>query len=232
MVWSTVGVAMAATTSTGASAPAADRLTSDERREALLDVAQALVAERGAAHVTMGTVASRADVTRALVYKHFGNRSDILAALYRREARKLDRALRRLVEAAPEGFEPKLRAFIRGLLGAVDTHASVIVPLRPFGAGPTSRKDRRQRDRQTVGYFSQLASSEFELTDEVARPAISILFAGIDSLLAQAAARRPSADRAVLEELYVQLTMNALAGLGAQPPKPAPGRHDPVVSGP
>ena len=84
-------------------------LTSDERRELLLDVTRDLLAEGGPRAVTMGTVASGAEVTRALVYKHFDNKHDLLAALYQREAKALDRAIRVQVADTPDGFEPKLR---------------------------------------------------------------------------------------------------------------------------
>ncbi|HAS09590.1 MAG TPA: hypothetical protein DCS55_03590, partial [Acidimicrobiaceae bacterium] len=75
--------------------PEPERLSADERRQALLDVAKAVVNESGPDAVTMGAVAERADVTRALVYKHFENKDALLLELYRREASALDRSIRR-----------------------------------------------------------------------------------------------------------------------------------------
>ena len=117
-----------------------ERMSADGRRAALLDVAKALVKEVGPHAVTMGLVADRARVTRALVYKHFDNSDDLLHALYKREARGLDHHIRAVVEAAPDGFEPKLRAFIGATLDAAEEHGPFFTPLRAAGArGPSAR---------------------------------------------------------------------------------------------
>ena len=189
-------------------------------------MALALVNEGGPAAVTMGTVAERAEVTRALVYKHFDNRADILSALYRREATSLDRQLRRRVVAAPDGFEAKLRSFIQGVLEAVGTHAELFVPLRSFGQDASHRRQQRSWDRKTVDYFTGLAADEFGLDADVARPAVSMLLAGITTLLTQARADRSARQQAFLEDLFVEMAMTSLSGLAAH----APRRNVPLVA--
>jgi AcrR family transcriptional regulator len=196
------------------------RLDATSRREALLDVAQRLVAEDGPASVSMGRVAEQAEVTRALVYKHFANKDAILAALYRREAAALDRAIGRTVAAAPDGLEPKLRAFVHAVVDAVGTHARVFAPLRPFGQDATFRREQRAWDRRTVGFFTTLAVDELGLDESVARPALGILLTGITSLLAQAAAA-DARERSFLEDLYVDIALASLRGLAG--PRPARG---------
>jgi AcrR family transcriptional regulator len=189
------------------------RLHAEERREALLDVARVLVDEGGPALVSMGTVAERAEVTRALVYKHFANRDDILSALYRREARALDRSLRRQVADAPDGLEPKLRAFIHSVLEAVDTHGGLFVPLRPFGQDPVQRREQRAWDRRTTRYFAELAGEELGLDEAVAKSAMGMLLSGISSLIEQARADRRAPHRAMLEDLFVEMAMVSLTHL-------------------
>jgi AcrR family transcriptional regulator len=209
-----------ARTAVGAAAP--ERLGAEARREALLDVARELVVEDGPEGVTMGTVAERADVTRALVYKHFANRDDILAALFRREATALYRALRRTVAAAPEGFELKLRAFVHAVLDVLGTHDHVFAPLQAFGRDPAYQREQRSWDRKTVRFFSALAVEDLGLDKAVARAALAILLSGIDSLLAQARASRSARHRDFLEDLFVDMTMASLARLAARPPGRAP----------
>ncbi len=119
-----------------ASSPGPDRLTAEARRDVLLDVARDLVGEVDPERITMGLVASRAGVTRALVYKHFADRHDLLDALYRREARSLDRRIRVAVEAADDGFEPKLRAFIGATVDAIEESAPFFTPLPRRGGRP------------------------------------------------------------------------------------------------
>jgi AcrR family transcriptional regulator len=198
-----------------------ERLDAKARREALLDVAQGLVAADGPSSVTMGSVAEGAEVTRALVYKHFANKDAILAALYRREASALDRAIAREVAAAPDGFEPKLRAFAHAVVEAVGTHARVFAPLRPFGHDATFRREQRTWDRRTVRFFTTLAVDELGLDEAVARPALAIVLSGINSVLAQAAGSTAE-QRAFLEDLYVSLALAGLRDLADRRP-PHPG---------
>jgi AcrR family transcriptional regulator len=189
---------------------AAERLSADARRSALLDVTKALVAGDGPGSVTVGAVASRAGVTRALVYKHFANKDDLLRALYQREARRLDRQIRRVVADAPDGFEPKLRAFIGATLDAVEEHGPFFTPLRATAADDTTRRDQRTRDRGTVGYFADLAAADFGIELSTARSVIAVLFSGIRSLLSQMRSRPGSTQRAFLLDTYVEMTLGAL----------------------
>ena len=161
----------------------------------------------------MGAVADRAEVTRALVYKHFANRDDILTALYQREARALDRELRRKVAGAPDGLEPKLRAFIHGVLEAVGTHSELFVPLRPFGQDKTQKREQRAWDKLTVRFFTDLAVDELGMEERVARAALGILLSGLSSLLEQARANRTPAHHLFLEDLFVEITVNSLHAL-------------------
>jgi AcrR family transcriptional regulator len=190
---------------------------SDTRRTVLLDVAKALVTAVGPEAITIGSVAARAEVTRALVYKHFANKDDLLQALYRREATRLDRQMRDRVAAAPDGFEPKLRAFVGATLDAVEEHAPFFTPLRAVGAGDTARHDQRGRDRRTVGYFAKLAADDFGIDLRTARSVIAVLFSGIRSLLSQMRSRPGPAQRDFLLATYVEMTTGALVRLANGP---------------
>ncbi len=123
----------------GPSRDGAERLSADDRREALLEVTKALVLERGTAAITMGAVAERAEVTRALVYKHFANSEELLASLYRRESKRLDRAMSDVVTAAPAGFEAKLRALVRAALAASEEHGVFFTRCARSDRSPTRR---------------------------------------------------------------------------------------------
>lgn len=197
----------------------AERLPADERRTALLDVTRLLVRELGPDRVTMGLVAERSQVARALVYKHFANKEDLLRALYRREAQRLDRHIVGRVEAAPAGFEPKLRAFVAAALDAVEEHAPFFTPLRAAGAAGEVRQDRGSRDRRTVDYFAHLAAHDFGIDLRTARSVIAVLFSGISSLLSQMRSRPGPAQHAFLLETYVETTLGALDRLARRVPR-------------
>lgn len=195
-------------------AEAPERLSGDERRSALLDVTKDIVLEHGSNAVTMGSVAERAEVTRALVYKHFENKDELLLELYRREARILDRHIRRAVVAAPAGFEPKLRAFIGAALDAAEEHGPFFAPLRGVGRNREVRDEQREWDRRTSRYWIAQAIDEFGVDREVAAAAIGVLFSGMSSLLSQMRARPGPERRQFLEDVYVELTLGALGRLG------------------
>jgi AcrR family transcriptional regulator len=184
-------------------------------------VAKAIVDERGPDGVTMGTVAERAEVTRALVYKHFENRESLLLALYRREARALDHHIRRRVEAAEGGFEPKLRAFVGACLDAVGEHGRFFTPLRSLGGNPSAREQQRRRDRRTTRYFAALAVEEYGIDERTAASAIGVLFSGIQALLSQMRHRPGEPQRQRLETLYVEMTIGALGRLAEVTAQPA-----------
>jgi len=198
----------------GPPADETERLTADERRAALLDVTKELVVAEGPAAVTMGSVADAAGVTRALVYKHFDNRDDLLEALYRREATALDRAMREVVLAAGSGLESKLRALVDVILDSADRYGSFFRLLRQASGSPTARADRRSWDRRTVGYFTSLVVAETDLDERTARMATSLLLTPLQTLRAQVLAD-PSA-RQLAVDTYVDLVLGGLDRLSGR----------------
>src|SRR3954454_6159773 len=96
---------------TPARPPARPRLTRDERRQHFLDAAARLITERGAESVTMKGVAAEAGVSKALGYRYFANRDDLLLALFDREVRVLDERTIAAVMSA-DRFEGRLRAVV------------------------------------------------------------------------------------------------------------------------
>lgn len=82
-----------------------------ERREHFLDVAAQLVIERGPDAVTMERVSEIADVNRALIYRFFANREELLVQLVERESQRLDDAVGAALEQATT-FEETTRAIV------------------------------------------------------------------------------------------------------------------------
>ena len=74
--------------------PKYQRLNAAERREQLLDVANALLAERGYEEVTVDHIAKRAGVARGLVHHYFGGRKEVYLALLERLAAGREEDLR------------------------------------------------------------------------------------------------------------------------------------------
>ncbi|HEM61538.1 MAG TPA: TetR/AcrR family transcriptional regulator [Chloroflexi bacterium] len=63
------------------------RITAEERRQQILDVALGLCAEKGFSGTTLDDIADGAGVSRALVVQHFGSKEGVYDALYEAVAR-------------------------------------------------------------------------------------------------------------------------------------------------
>ena len=64
-------------------------MTSAERREQLVDISRGLFAERGFDGASIEEVASRAGVSKPVVYEHFGGKEGLYAVVVDREVRRL-----------------------------------------------------------------------------------------------------------------------------------------------
>ncbi|MQA87412.1 MAG: TetR family transcriptional regulator [Streptosporangiales bacterium] len=64
-------------------------MTGKERREQLLDIGRGLFAERGYDGTSIEEVAARADVSKPVVYEHFGGKEGLYAVVVDREMEKL-----------------------------------------------------------------------------------------------------------------------------------------------
>ena len=190
------------------------RLTRADRRDALLDAAVELVVTGDADAVSMEAVAERAGVSRPLVYKHFANRGELLAAVYQREATLLHRELAAEVGAAAT-VEEMFRTLIRGALQAAAERGHVFSALRSAGGRSHElRREQRGRDVETVRAFAGRAMRELGLDRRRATATTATLLAAIDPVLTQWRLR-PTADQAqLLEEIYVGMVRGALRDAG------------------
>ena len=189
------------------------RLTRGERRDALLDAAVELVTSGDVAAVSMEAVAERAGVSRPLVYKHFANSSELLAAVYRREATGLHRQLAREVAAA-ESVEGMFRALVHGALHAADERGRVFATLRSAGGWNRElRHEQRARDVDTVRAFAARAERELGIARRDATAATATLLATIEPVLAQWRLRPTPEHAARLEDIYMGMVHGALRAM-------------------
>jgi AcrR family transcriptional regulator len=76
------------------STPKFSRLSPDQRREQILDAANALFAERAYEDVSIEDIARAAGVTRGLVHHYFGGRKDVYVGLLERLGAQREERLR------------------------------------------------------------------------------------------------------------------------------------------
>ena len=193
--------------------PGPARLSRVDRRDALLTTAAALLTDDSVEAVTMEAVAERAGVSRPLVYKHFANRGELLAAVYQREAGILHDELATTVRQATTVAD-MFRALIRGALRAQADRGTTLAALR--GAGGWShalREEQRQRDQTTVRYFATHVSRELGVGQPQATLAVAILLGAIENVLAQWRMHPTRQYATLLENAYVTLVTGGLAQL-------------------
>ena len=131
----------------GRGAGAAGRLARAERREALLDVAASLAAQGSPEAITMEAVAEHAGVSRPLVYRHFPNRDELVAAVFQRETTHLHEQLTAEVSAAGTIVD-MFGALAHGALRAAAEQGHLFATLRSAGAwSPEVRRQQRARTR-------------------------------------------------------------------------------------
>lgn len=131
-----------------ASAP---RMSAEERREQLLDVAKEIVAEKGFHSVSIEAVARAAGITRPIVYAHFRDLNGLLEALVERES---ERALRQLATVLPTELGDSAEALLaglRGYLAAVESDpATWRLVLMPQEGAPELLREHIARGRAAV----------------------------------------------------------------------------------
>ena len=196
---------------------AGGRLQSSARRDALLDAAVALVRANGVQVVSMETVAERAGVSRPLVYKHFANRDELLAAAYRREASKVHQDLASQVASA-ESVEDMYRALLRGSMRATVERGQIFTALRAAGGWNRDiRREQRSRDRQTVRAFAAVAVRQYGLERSRSTSVTAVLLGSLDAVLAQWRLEKTEENSRILEETYLAMVVGAYSVKRSEP---------------
>ncbi|WP_085028370.1 TetR/AcrR family transcriptional regulator [Ensifer aridi] len=105
---------MSSTSEKDRHAPKRLRLSREERLRQLLDVSWRLVREEGTDALTLPRLSEEADITKPVVYDHFGTRNGLLIALYK----DFDARQTAIIDAALEAREPTLEGTARVLAAA------------------------------------------------------------------------------------------------------------------
>jgi len=97
------------------------RMTGTQRRAQLVDVARGLFAEKGFDGTSIEEIAARAEVSKPVVYEHFGGKEGIYAVVVDREIQSLTGALSGALEV---GGHPKMlvERTTLALLGYIETN--------------------------------------------------------------------------------------------------------------
>lgn len=189
------------------------RLDRAARSEALLDAAALLLAEHGPAALTMDAVAAEAGVSRPLVYKHFANRDELLAALHGREAEKLDAIVVEALTGAAD-IESAVRASVEALLDALAGRPGVVIGLlRAEATTPDLAEQRQSRLRTSQRLYQELLAGQLGLERDAAATAAALFFSGLETGLQIWRSNPTPAARGRVEDLVVRFVVGGLEAL-------------------
>jgi AcrR family transcriptional regulator len=98
------------------------RLTGEERREAILESALEVIAQRGYHAASIDDIAREAGVSKALIYEHFTSKQDLYAELLEEQAGYLFSALAEAISEAGRDASARLAVGFDAFYGFVEEH--------------------------------------------------------------------------------------------------------------
>jgi AcrR family transcriptional regulator len=124
-------------------------------RNAILDAAEAVFAERGFHGARIQDIAERARIAVGTVYNHFADKDEVLSALLEERTEGLlaqVRAGAAGARAAPRGFRARLEASVTGMLAYVEQHRAFFAIANEHGlfagaVAPSARSSARSVER-------------------------------------------------------------------------------------
>lgn len=142
------------------------RLSPEDRRHQLLDVAQQIVETDGVAECSVEAVSLRAGVTPQLVHKYFGTRSSLLQELFRREDDRYEDEIRGALDEA-QNFEDVVRVFVTANFDQLSS-ATAIGQLRSLPEIAAVEAERRRAGtRGAERVLVEAMTAEFPTTPRV-----------------------------------------------------------------
>jgi AcrR family transcriptional regulator len=192
-------------------------MTAAERREQLIEIARTVFSEKGFDGASVEEIASRAEVSKPVVYEHFGGKEGLYAVVVDREVRQLLGMMREALTADSPRMLIEQAAF--ALLGYIEQSSEgfrILVRDTPLGSASGSY----------VSIISDIATRvEGILVDQFKRrgfdpksaPMYSQMLVGMVGTTGQwwLDARKPAKE--VVAANLVNLAWNGLSGLESKP---------------
>ena len=193
------------------------RMTAAERREQLIEISRSLFAARGYDGTSVEEIAARAEVSKPVVYEHFGGKEGIYAVVVDREVRGLLEMMQQSLTAG----HPRmlLEQAAMALLDYIESSSDgfrILVRDSPIGSASGSFVSIIGDIASRVEY---ILANEFEGRgfDAEAAPMYAQMLVGMVGTTGQwwLDARKPSKD--VVAAHLVNLAWHGLAGLEKTP---------------
>lgn len=145
------------------------RLSAQARRTQIMDSATALILSRGLLHCTLEEVAAAAGISKALIYRHFSSRDELLTALLEREFSVMrGRGLGAFAPDAP--FEHVVRVSTQKAFDYLHERGAVLRELFSDRSAVELLQDRDRDERMaSTRFFVEKSIRTYQVPPEVAQ---------------------------------------------------------------
>ena len=193
------------------------RMTAAERREQLVDISRGLFAERGFDGTSIEEIAARAEVSKPVVYEHFGGKEGLYAVVVDREVRRLLGMMQDSLKAEHPRVLLEQAAF--ALLDYIEEAPDgfrILVRDSPIGSATGSFVSIIGDIASRVEY---ILANEFKARgfDAKVAPLYAQMLVGMVGTTGQWWLDARSPEKKVVAEHLVNLAWNGLAGIEKSP---------------
>ena len=201
------------------------RMTAQERREQLVEVARSLFAERGFEATSIEEIAERAGVSKPVVYQHFGGKEGVYAVVVDREVRHLTGSIVRAFDAGnPRLVAEQAADEFLGYIEQNEEGFRVLIRDAPIGMTGGSFASvisdvANRAERLLVDEFSERGF------DEQTAPMYALMLVGAVALVGEWWLEHRSLSRERVAAHVVNLLWNGLRALEPTPETYASGRR-------
>jgi AcrR family transcriptional regulator len=187
----------------------------EERREELMDAAQALFLEKGVVQTTIEQITVAAGVAKGTFYLHFYSKDDVLAALRNRWLATYSAKIQAAVDKRPSADWPgKLRAWVRaavdGYFDTVEIHDLVFHEPVPVS---TKTIPLGESTKQLAALLEQGNAANAWTLDDCAFTA-AFFFSGFHGCIDYETSKQKPIGRAVLVKRLQKLILQTVQPVG------------------
>ncbi|AUZ60057.1 TetR family transcriptional regulator [Pseudomonas sp. XWY-1] len=175
------------------------RLSRDDRRRQLLDMAWQLVREEGTDALSLGRLAEQAGVTKPVVYDHFETRNGLLVALYQEYDARQSQMLARALASCEASLASRARVIAEAYVDCVMSQGREIPGVSAALAGSPEMEALKRAYEQPFLDKCREALAGFSPSGNVGVAGMRLLVGAADALSQAAAAGELEAGQAKAE---------------------------------
>ncbi len=208
------------------------RMTSAQRREQLIEVALSLIAQKGVDGTSVEEIAATANVSKPVVYEHFGGKEGLYAVIVDREVRTLHDAIRTALTTDGASSREVIERGAMALLDYIDERPDGFRILARDSVVGSNTGSFASILSDITGRVEDLMAIWFrrQQLDESLSGLYAQALVGLVAMAGQSWLEDRQPPKEVVAAHLVNLAWNGMGNLTAQPQLRIRGRVAPVVN--